>query len=550
MKHVLSFPCFSNRTFQIGLRALLFTSCGVLLAACDGGVADSGLGAGGARSGVAGADNGGSEPHPTTLVFVPWEGIELKPKMTRQLTVQATPVGPFRIRFALEGGDDAVLDASEVETDAEGFARVTLTAPSKPSTFNVRASSTSAAQVKLGVSVSASGFTTLRVQPSYSGQRRITEWTASTRAGARCSDLEGNPPPDGDRTAKAKPDERLVISKVPVNVDLAVTVRAGHYIGGCVNVPALSEVEGNQVLVYTSDRPLNLGAPGLLLSLGASDPHPAFAQLISESATLAESALLGDAENDVAALLDGMRDATSPANREAFNVARAQYDWDGALAGTFGKSAARRLRDPAQRWLSAGLLALGAPDALVGQVQALGNGVSFTPRRVAAATPSSAGFPGLFQGTWSADSNDVLLLGIDLSWQPSRLVTALAVAPALLEFPEATSAELALSLSVDCNAVGQALLTYGANPGNTAFASCDHTCAMSLCRNAVAAAWNRAQLSSGAQTATLSITATGMAAVGDEAQATTLDGSWVGELRTDSGTAQVSGALSASSESP
>ncbi|MEI9940421.1 MAG: hypothetical protein WDO69_24670 [Pseudomonadota bacterium] len=550
-----------NSRFEPGLSALLLASCAAFSAACSNGAAvDAPRGAGGAGGGDAGADSGGSEPQAVKIDFVPAELLELQPKESHQLTAQTTPAGPFRVRFAFEGGDpateggdpaaDAVLDASEVLTDDDGFARVTLIAPSKPAKFSVRASS-GGAQDHLGVSVSATGMTALSVHPSYSGRRQITKWTAtaSERHGAGCSDLAGNPPPDGDLLAPpAKPEAPLVIPKVRVGVDLTVTVRAGHYVGGCANLPALSEGDGNQVSIYASDRPLNLSETDLILSLGATDPHPEFDKLIQASVSVAESALLGSAKNDVEALLDEMGTETPAASREAFNVARSDNDWDSELESAFGKNAARRMRDPAVRWMTAGLLALNAPDALVGHVTALSGAASFTLSSVGTATPTNAGFPGFVLGTWSADSSDTLLLGMDLSWVPSRLVTALAVAPALLEFPDVTSAELALSRSVDCAQVGQVLVTYGVSPGSAALASCDQSCAMSLCSNAVAAAWRRAQLSSGTATATLSITASGTAQVGDDAQATKLDGGWVGELRTDDGTAQVSGALSASSD--
>lgn len=507
-----------------------------------------------AGAGEAGADNGGADSA-TTLEFLTRDQLRLKPKQSKQLTVQTTPPGAFPIRFALVGEDaaDAVLEGSEVESDADGVAHVTLIAPSRPASFDVRASTASAAQVVYqSVKVDASGVTSLRVRPSYNGHRHVTEWTATATArnGVTCADFVGNPPPDGDRVKKAKSGDPLVLGNIPVGLDVAVTVRAEHYIGGCVTLPALSEVDGNQVLVYASDRPMNLAATDLSLSLGATDPHPEFDKLLQESASLAESALLGSAKNDVVALLDGMRDATSAANRNAFIVARTQHGWDSALESAFGKSAARRMRDPAQRWLRAGLLALDAPNALIGNLHSLGSGsgVTFTPSQVGAATPSKAGFPSSFTGTWSADSSDTLLLGIDLNWQPSRLVTALAVAPALLELPGATSVERALSLSVDCAQVGQVLLAYGTSPGSAAFASCDQNCAVTLCNNAVAAAWGQARLSS-AEISTLSVTASGTAEVGDDAEAVALTGSWVGELRTDSGTAAVSGVLSASSTS-
>ncbi len=535
------------------MSGLLLACCAAFSAACsNSSPADAAPSAGaGGDGGEAGADNGGSEPAAKSIVFVPTTTtpIQLKPKESRLLTVQTTPAGLFRIRFALDGelASDAVLDASEVQTDPDGRAQVTLIAPSQPSTFEVRASSSKEAQAHLGVSVIATNTTTLSVEPSYSGQRPISEWVATARRGVHCSALAGNPPPDGNVTGKAPFRTPLVIKNVPVGVALAITVRAGHYIGGCADLPALSEGDGNQVLVYASDRPLNLGATNLSLRLGATDAHPEFDKLLKTSTSLAESSLLGSAKNDVAALLDGMRDATPVASVDAFDVARALNGWESALASAFARVRLVACATPAQRWLAAGLLALDAPDALVGQLLPLGSGASFTPHAVGTATPSSAGFPGFFVGTWSADSNDTVQLGMELNWQPSRLVTALAVAPALSEFPEATSAELALALSVDCAQVGQVLLAYGENPGTSVFADCDESCAVSLCSAAVAAAWGNAERSSGAEIATLSITASGRAKVGDQAEATDLDGSWVGELRSDDGTAQVSGALSASS---
>ena len=553
-----------NRSLELVSSALLLASLVAFSAACGSSSASAGLaGAGGVGAG--GADNGGSATHPIEIAFKPGGVIPLKPKESIELTVlatwikQATPAAQFPIRFGLVGGDpgdpatdvvlDAVLDATEVQTDDEGLAHVTLIAPSTPTRFDVRASSTGAEQtVQQTITVSASGVTDLRVLPSYSGKRQISKWTASAHVGASCTELDGNPPPDGASPKSAKPNTPLVLS-VPVGVDLAVTIRAGHYIGGCVNVPALKEGDGNQVLAYASDRALDLSATNLSLNLGATNAHPEFDKLLQASASLAESALLGSAKNDVAALLDGMRAAAPIASRDAFDTARTESAWESALETAFGKGAARRMRDPAQRWLSAGLLALNAPDALVGVIAPLSSasGATFTPTAVGSARPSDAGFPGFFGARWSADSNDTVLIDMELNWEPSRLVTALAVLPALVEVPQATTVESALSLSVGCAQVAQVLLTYGESPGNAAFASCDEACAQSLCTSAVAAAWAQAQQSSGTAIDTLSITASGAAQIGDDARAAGLSGSWVGELQTDAGaTAPVSGALSAS----
>ncbi|HEX2672003.1 MAG TPA: hypothetical protein VHM25_14070, partial [Polyangiaceae bacterium] len=395
-----------------------------------------------------------------------------------------------------------------------------------------------------GLKVIPTGKTTLSVQHAYAGNRPVTQWTATAKAGVSCSDL-GSPPRDGDRINSAGPEDPVVLSNVPVGVDLAVTVRAGHYISGCVNVEALSEGDGNQVLVYASDRALNLAATNLSLHFGATDAHPGFDKLLQSRAASAESALLGDAKNDVAALLDDMRATALGLDRDAFDLARDDNDWDHALESAFGKTAARRMRDPAQRWLNAGLAALNAPDALTGKLAALGSGATFTPSSVGGASADEAGFSDPFGAKWSADSSDTVLLGMELSWEPSRLVTALALAPARVEFPEADSVADALALSVDCAQVGQVLLAAGSSPGVVAFASCDQSCAVSACRSAVATAWARAQQSSDTESDSLSVTATAQATVGDDARATTLSGSWVGVLSTTGGDAQVSGALSA-----
>jgi hypothetical protein len=549
----------NNRRFEVGIFALLLAACAAFSAACGSSSSDTAGPTGGRGGDDPGAAGSGNDVQDITLEFNPTGSITMSPKDTRELTVRAVfgdpkrddapPASQIRVRFGLTATDeamlDAVLDTSEALTDADGLAHVMLTAPSKPIDFSVRASNPRSAVIaQQGVIVTATRKTTLSVQPSYTGHRPRKEWIATAQPGVTCADL-GSPPPDGDRVGSAPPNQPITLTDVPVGMSLAVTVRVGHYITGCADVPALNEGEGNQVLVYANDRALNLAATNLSLHFGATDVHPGFDKLLQTSAAAAESVLLGNAKSDITALLDGMRETALGLDRDAFDLTRADKDWDGALESVFGKTATRRLRDPAQRWLNAGLAALNAPDALSGKLSPLGLGASFIPSGVGGASPDDAGFPGFFGAIWSADSNDSVLLGMELNWEPSRLVTALAVAPALAELPEADSVERALSLSVDCAQVGQVLLAAGSSPGLIAFASCDESCAVKACESAVAAAWARAQQSSESEIATLSVTASAKATVGDDARATQLSGSWVGELSTENGSAQVSGALSA-----
>lgn len=552
MRFVLSAPRVSTLLSCKLLCALLASGCTGSSAGATGG---EGASVGSIDTSEAGDADTDHDPVPDSLTFTPSKTVMLSPKQTRELTVTAAPAGSYHVRFALVGSSadsgpgDAVLDTDDVQTGDDGIAHVTLTAPSTPTTFSVRASVAGQVPVALGVSVSSLGYTTLLVQPAYNGHRTVTQWTASLHPGKKCSELVGDPPPDGSNLVSADNGKPLEIDKVKTGVDVTVTLRAGHYIGGCADQSPLSEGDGNQVLVYASDRPINLAATSLALSFGPVDAPATFSELMKSSASVAESALAGSSGSDVQALLDAMQDATVAANRDTFDATRLAQGWDAALTSAFGHDAATRLRDPADRWLSAGLQSLDAPDAFRGQITALPAGALLELASVAGVTASEAGFPTSFQSTWSADSSDTLLLGTQLTWLPSRLVTALALAPALLEFPQAGSLESALAQSVDCQLVAQTLLAHGTTAGVELYAGCDESCAASACTSAVSALWNKARDSSGSTVATLGVTGTGSAEVGDDAAAIAVDGSWVGELSIGQDSSPVSGTLSATSAS-
>jgi hypothetical protein len=540
-------PDFAAR---VAISALLSAACAALVAACTAaGSASASIGGGGFGSSIpdAGADAADAEPTPQSLAFEPTDTLTLEPKAMQTLKVASTPAGNFRVHFALLGSGsdgDAALDANEVATDDSGIALVTLTAPSTPTTFSVRAS-VAKIQIQLGVSVSARNYTTLSVLPSYSGKRPVAEWTATVSGGVTCADLVGNPPPDGDLSTTAAAGRSLVLEKVPVGVGLAVTLRAGHYIGGCADLNALRETDDNQVLVYASDRPLNLAATQLDLSFGATSPSSALSKLMTSAATQATSALIGSSSDDVSSLLDAMNNATPAASRGAFGTARQTYGWDAALRSAFGANASSRLRDPANRWLGAGLTRFYATDTFVGQLGPIKGGARLGLNAVAQVSAADAGFPSRFPVSWSADSSDTLLLGTELSFVPSQLVTALAILPATTEIPQALSVETALAESVDCSLVGATLLAHGTAVGSAAYQGCDETCAANACISAIAALWLQAIDASGSSIASLTVTGTGTTLVGDDASITSLTGSWVGQLQIGTDSAAAAGALSA-----
>ena len=553
MRFVLSAPRVSTLLSCELLCALLASGCTGSSAGATGG---EGASVGSIDTSEAGDADTDHEPVPDSLTFSPSTTVMLSPKQTRELTVKADPPASYLVRFALVGSSadsgpgDAVLDTDDEQTPDDGIAHVTLTAPSMPTTFSVRASVAGKVAL-LGVSVSSLGYTTLRVQPAYNGHRTVTQWTASLHLDRKCSELVGDPPPDGSNAVSADEGEPLDLKRVPVGVDVTVTLRAGHYIGGCADQSPLSEGDGNQVLVYASDRPINLAATSLALSFRAGGrTRRVFGAHEEQRKRRRERPHWRLCSgSDVQALLDAMQDATVAANRDTFDATRLAQGWDAALTSAFGHDAATRLRDPADRWMSAGLQSFQAPDTFQAQITALPAGALLELTSVAGVSASEAGFPTSFQSTWSADSSDTLLLGTQLTWLPSRLVTALALAPALVEFPQAASLESALAQSVDCQLVAQTLLAHGTTAGVELYAGCDESCAASACTSAVSTLWNNARDASGTTIATLAITGTGSAKVGDDAAAIALQGSWVGELSIGQDSSPVSGTLSASSSS-
>jgi len=156
------------------------------------------------------------------------EGVVLIPGQARTLSLTVLPPATYTVRLALVGdAADAYLSASELVTDDSGKGSFTLTAPSSPKTFSIRASvGTRSAEIQ---ATPATGYTTVEVVPVYSGRRKITDWVGTVSVGSSC-DTTVVPPPDGALSATAPDHPR--IADVLLGTPLTVTIRAGHFAGG------------------------------------------------------------------------------------------------------------------------------------------------------------------------------------------------------------------------------------------------------------------------------------------------------------------------------
>ena len=512
---------------------LLLPACGSS-ADSDSGFAQPGNSGGTATPGV-----------PTSLAFEPSSTLTLAPGEQRTLQVVASPPASYHMRFALVGEPgNAALDQSEVDSDSHGVAEVGLTAPTSPATFRVRASVGTTTSAEAAVSVSAGGFVTLAVHPDYHGNRVKSgdTWVASVRAGTDCASLTGTPPPDGDLLATSDVVQNIFfkdpqIDSVPVGPPLAVTIRVGHFAGGCVDVKSLVAGQANKAVVPVVDRPIQLDQTDLGVQLGVDANSPEWLQAVSSSVDQTTNAMVDSAPDDVIALLDAMQTALGQtSDATAFSQARAQYGWNSLLYSVMGTGATHAIRTPVKGWLTKGAATFGGSSAFVGHLSGQGQSpgqAELTLSSVAGLTPGAVGAPtDLGAVSWNAEPGDTVVLGAKLTWMPSLLLTSLALAPAEKGVPSATTVPQALASRIDCTAIGTALATAGTNQ-TEAYPGCDATCAAALCGNGLVVMWNRARKSSASkvEAATLDISATGSVdSLDNVARPKHFDGSWVGKL--------------------
>lgn len=539
-----------NDSFHLLLR-LSGLACAVALLGLAGcGSADNSSNAPHSASGAAGAGPSGA----TSLAFSPTSTLTTEPGQVKELKVVANPPASYHISFALLGDPkDAALDKSEVVASPRGVATVELTAPTSATTFSVRASIGDTLYAAKAVSVGSS-FGTLLVTPSYSGKRAVWQWTATAQAGNTCADLPGIPPPDGDLIVTAGVGSDPSIPDVPVGLPVAVTLRAGYYIGGCADVQQVTANGDTTVVVPVSDRPIQLGATQLDVRLGIDPTSPSWQSSLQAAIETTANAMIGNDQDDVSALLTAMGAATSdPGTASAFQTARAAESWDDALSSLLGgASAATAIRDRAEAWIQAGASALNGPNVFAGHLSASGTPVQavFALKQVAGLPASDAGVSSPnSSAAWSNDAGDTVLLGTTLSWMPSQLLTALALTPAQSDEPTAASVPEALAQALSCQSVAETLELQSGVPG-IAFPGCDTSCAETLCESALDAMWQRAQSASADDhaPALLQVSASGQATVDEQARPASFSGSWVGQLHNSSASVSVGGSAEGTQE--
>lgn len=480
------------------------------------------------------------------------------------LKVRALPARNYPVSFALPstGGDplDAVLDRSSAMTDSNGIASVMLTAPSSPSTFDVRATILGRVAT-ISLTVEDRGLATLQVEPSYpSALRDISTWVATAHAGKTCADVPGVPPPDGELKAPLTGKMAApVIPRVPAGTPLAVTLRSGHFVGGCTSVEMLPPGPPSSpqvVKVTVLNRPIDLSASSLAFSLDLAAGEQTWSGTLTAAGSELVDALVGNSADDAEALLDAMR-AASGDSAQAFQNARDAEGWDALVRGRWGQNSASELRDLVGNWLVAGRQSFAAAvHPFVGSLSPLlqpegadvESGALLTMQRVAGIDAARAGFVDAARASWSASADDTLVLDTDVYFARTKLAAALAEAAALTQAAaagkEADDAGSALALALNCKSIGSTLAAAGSDDA-VAYGDCGPECLADVCVAAATALWQRGADASGVDYSRFSITATGVARVDEEAAVTGLSGTWLGQVSDANGTVATGGVITA-----
>ncbi len=525
-------------------------TCG--LGACGAsGAAESPESGGTGSGGTSGAGMGGAAGLSFTMALsvvspvdgAPVDPLHLKPGDVASLVVTTSPPAAHSVRFAFLGTPlDAVLSDTSRDTDAGiGTTAITLTAPSTPTDFSVRATSPGAPTVVLDMAVEETNMVSLPIKPSYPGERVLSGYVASATPGIACTDLAaGSPPEDGPIQAPST-DTFPIYLDVPTGVKLAVMLRAEKFAWGCTTVNGASEGTQDYLEVVMANVPMKLESSKVRFELDL-DSFDDFDQALSGPAADVASSLLGSASDDVEALLDAMGAEASDAS--AFADARSAQHWDDELRGALGSNAAVVLRDPLARWLQAGLTNLPTSGGVTGTLTGATNGTpSVALDKVFGTAASASGFTPSGTTSWEAGADDRVVLGMSMAVDPTTFLLAAALAPASAEVEGAPSLAVALGESVPCSTVATTLVAAGVAK-NESIESCNAACTEQLCVDAVQTLMDAA-VDADRTKWTLDVALTASGTVGADAQLASFSGRWLGRLTTADGAKSLTGLATA-----
>ena len=489
----------------------------------------------GASPGANAAADGGGGASGASVVFDDGDVLTIAPKVSVGIALHVSG-DDASVAVWLEGDyADASLSLGDVMT-VDRKASLTLHAPSVPATFSIRARAAGTAgssDARLAVSVSASGFASVRVTSRYDGKRPAPVVTASVFVKSTCADLAAaftkGQLVDGALAESGALAAPLTIASVPAGSHVSVSVRIKLYAAGCVDLDALAPGAIHDVEVDVLDRAMALDQTDLETTFSFapdSTDAAAWSHMLDGAIAQAANAFVPQGATESQLLLDAMRAIVPSSSQAAFDANRSQDAWDTRAASWLAQRTPS-MRDRAVAWMTA-----AKPDAMGDLVAHLGPGQSagyatMKLESLGALDATTAGLAVISPFTWTADAADVVHLGGALHVWPTALTCTAGDARARAAVSGSTDTATALASQIDCAGLSTALVGGGAS-----YPGCASSCTASLCGQALAVMWTGARdaSSAGGDDLPIGITASAPALVGDDAEPTAFTGAWVGQV--------------------
>ncbi len=466
--------------------------------------------------------------------------LTLLPGQTVEVAVVSEPADYYEVAFYLVGDAlDASLDHTLVVADVSGRAVATLRAPNGPTIFAVRATIKNGPSADLPVAVSEQGIGTLSVTPEYAGDRPTHTWIGSVVAGTNCEALGPTLPtdPEGALPAVAATGKPLIVPAAPVGPNLAIAVRAGHYMWGCADEANLVAGQVTEVTVYIVNKPIVANDVRLDIDMDFVPDAVPWQKLSSESIAMMLDVFLGSWSTENEALLEAM--CAQSLNSIDCQAARIAGGWDELVASyllTNGVS----LTDSLNSWIEQGLaIEPFTNQSLVDSQRTDVDGFGILAvEHVGGITPAQAGLPKEYLVPFAVDMDDAVRLGGTLFWMPSKYFGAAAARGATQQLPGSSTVGEALTELIGCDQLASLL---------GGFIECGTNCMQQLCEAAVESSW---QLALAASTDTgmvgeLTLEASGQAKFDDTALLTGFNGTWLGKVSNGLLWSDVQGVISA-----
>ncbi len=484
-----------------------------------------------------------------SIVFSPADTVLLKPGDTAVGTVVVQPDATYDVTLALvEGSVDAALSATVIRTAADGRGQFSIVASSVPASFGVRATTGTKSAI-LPVSVSNSGYATLKITGNYSGTRHVADWLATLKSGESCSTFGSSLPDDGAIFAEstASPPS-IVVQDVPVGPTQSLVLRGDHSVWGCKDLPVLTSQEVLEVPVQLFDIPATYGPDPVPALFTISTNVDVWATNLASTKSVLIDAPEQSATSDIDLFLDKMRAATNDTALQAdLDQRRINGNWHAILANqwaTLDGSSDRCIATALDKWLSGAIATIA--EGITFETSLTLISPSASPGQEQLNLKSMAGYPTddyapitAFPLSTTFGANDSLAASSAITFNEAHLLRSLAVTAARRQLPNSADVPNALASLLQCD-----ILAANLNSAASGSSACDAACLTQLCSQATMLIWaDTASAADQCGVTKLTLSCSGTLQLDAAAMVQGYSGNWLGLITSPSGNVSTGGTI-------